>query len=64
MVSSLPEQDMEKPFPPRISRTFCLSDPLPLSRLIETAHIDKYEELKSLMSWKFQSFKKVKFLGV
>ena len=31
---------------------------------IETAHIDKYKELKSLMSWKFQSFKKVKFLGV
>ena len=35
-----------------------------ISSLIETAHIDKYKELKSLMSWKFQSFKKVKFLGV
>ena len=30
-----------------------------ISSLIETAHIDKYEELKSLMSWNFQSFKKV-----
>ena len=35
-----------------------------ISSLIETAHIDKYKELKSLMRWKFQSFKKVKFLGV
>ena len=35
-----------------------------ISSLIETAHTDKYKELKDLMSWKFQSFKKVKFLGV
>jgi transposase len=35
-----------------------------ISSLIETAHIDKYKELKSLMNWKFQSFTKVKFLGV
>ena len=34
-----------------------------ISSLIKTAHIDKYKELKSLMNWKFQSFKKVKFLG-
>jgi transposase len=34
-----------------------------ISTLIDTAHISKYEQLKSLMSWKFQSFKKVQFLA-
>ncbi|MBC7517117.1 MAG: transposase [Alkalinema sp. FL-bin-369] len=35
-----------------------------ISSLIKTAHLDKYKELKSLMSWKFQPFKKVNFLGM
>jgi transposase len=34
-----------------------------ISTLIDTAHINKHEQLKSLMSWKFQSFKKVQFLA-
>jgi transposase len=34
-----------------------------ISSLIDSAHINKYEQLKSLMSWKFQSFKKVQFLA-
>ncbi len=34
-----------------------------ISTLIDTAHIHKLEQLKSLMSWKFQSFKKVQFLA-
>jgi transposase len=33
-----------------------------ISTLIDTAHIYKYEQLKTLMSWKFQSFTKVQFL--
>jgi len=33
-----------------------------ISTVIETAPIDKHDRLKSLMSWKFQSFKKVQFL--
>ena len=33
-----------------------------ISTLIDTAHLEKKEQLKSLMSWKFQSFKKVQFL--
>ncbi len=33
-----------------------------ISTLINTAHINKHEQLKSLMTWKFQSFKKVQFL--
>jgi hypothetical protein len=31
--------------------------------LLRTAHVDKKEQLKSLMTWKFQSFKKVQFLA-
>jgi len=34
-----------------------------ISSLIDSAHINKYEQLKSLMSLKFQSFKKVQFLA-
>jgi transposase len=34
-----------------------------ISTLIDTAHVNKYEQLKSLMSWKFQSFKKVHCLA-
>jgi transposase len=34
-----------------------------IATLINTAHVDKKEQLKSLMSWKFQSFKKVQFLA-
>ncbi len=34
-----------------------------ISTLIDTAHLDKNDQLKSLMSWKFQSFKKVQFLA-
>ena len=36
---------------------------LAISTLIDTAHINKKEQLKTLMSWKFQSFKKVQFLA-
>lgn len=34
-----------------------------ISTLIDTAHLDKKEQLTTLMSWKFQSFKKVQFLA-
>jgi transposase len=34
-----------------------------ISTLIDTAHINKKEQLKTLMNWKFQSFKKVQFLA-
>jgi transposase len=34
-----------------------------ISTCIETAHTDKYDKLKSLMSWKFQSFRKVHLLA-
>jgi transposase len=34
-----------------------------ISTLIDTAHINKYEQLKTLMTWKFQSFNKVQFLA-
>jgi transposase len=34
-----------------------------ISMLLRTAHVDKKEQLKSLMTWKFQSFKKVQFLA-
>lgn len=34
-----------------------------ISTLIDTAYISKHKQLKSLMSWKFQSFKKVQFLA-
>jgi transposase len=33
-----------------------------ISTLIDTAHVHKKEQMKSLMTWKFQSFKKVHFL--
>jgi transposase len=33
-----------------------------ISTWIETAPIDKHDKLRSLMSWKFQSFKKVQLL--
>ena len=33
-----------------------------ISTLIDGAHVNKYEKLKSLMTWKFQSFKKIQFL--
>jgi len=34
-----------------------------ISTLIDTAHVNKHDQMKSLMSWKFQSFKKVQFLA-
>jgi transposase len=34
-----------------------------ISTLIDTAHVNKREQLTSLMTWKFQSFKKVQFLA-
>lgn len=34
-----------------------------ISTLIDTAHLNKKEQLKSLMSWKFQPFRKVQFLA-
>ncbi len=34
-----------------------------ISTLIDTAHLNQQERLKSLMSWKFQSFEKVQFLS-
>lgn len=34
-----------------------------IATLLSTVHVDKKEQLKSLMSWKFQSFKKVQFLA-
>jgi transposase len=34
-----------------------------ISTLIDTAHVNQQERLKSLMSWKFQSFTKVQFLS-
>jgi transposase len=34
-----------------------------IATFIETAQVDKKEQLKSLMTWKFQSFKKVHFLA-
>lgn len=34
-----------------------------ISTLIDTAHLNQKEQLKSLMTWKFQSFKKVQFLA-
>jgi transposase len=34
-----------------------------ISSLIDTAHLNKKEQLKTLMTWKFQSFKKVYFLA-
>jgi transposase len=34
-----------------------------ISTLLNTVHVDKKEQLKSLMTWKFQSFKKVQFLA-
>jgi transposase len=33
-----------------------------ISSLIDTAHLNKKEQLETLMTWKFQSFKKVHFL--
>lgn len=34
-----------------------------ISSLIDTAHLNKKEQLKTLMTWKFQSFNKVHFLA-
>jgi len=34
-----------------------------ISTLIDTADLNQKERLKSLMSWKFQSFTKVQFLS-
>jgi transposase len=34
-----------------------------ISSLIDTAHLNKKEQLETLMTWKFQSFKKVHFLA-
>jgi transposase len=34
-----------------------------ISTLIDTAHLNQKERLKSLMSWNFQSFAKVQFLS-
>jgi len=34
-----------------------------ISSLIDTAHLNKREQLETLMTWKFQSFKKVHFLA-
>ena len=34
-----------------------------ISMLIDTAPLNQKEQLKSLMTWKFQSFKKVQFLA-
>jgi transposase len=34
-----------------------------ISSLIDTAHLNKKEQLETLMTWKFQSFKKVYFLA-
>lgn len=34
-----------------------------ISTLIDQAHLNKKEQLESLMTWKFQSFKKVQFLA-
>jgi transposase len=34
-----------------------------ISTLIDKAHLNKKEQLESLMTWNFQSFKKVQFLA-
>jgi transposase len=34
-----------------------------ISTLIDQAHLNKKEQLESLMTWNFQSFKKVQFLA-